>query len=245
MASGNKAFLITARTDTGKTTTILKSLDASPSLGLLVRRPHPPVPGRDGPHLSEAAHDQPAHRCCREGAAAQPQGTTRARVPEPPALEVRTVVRLLPLEAQPARRDHQRDRAAARTAAEVPRRQARTRCAAPRAGSVRRACRHPAGRRLPPAARVGGGSRHRARELRRRVRVPALLVPGAFPARPQRCRPRDRGGERDPRRHRRTAGDAALEQRRATGTARCQRCSGSRHSSRRSRGPSPISRIRF
>ncbi len=35
MASGNKAFLITARTDTGKTTTILKSLDASPSLGFL------------------------------------------------------------------------------------------------------------------------------------------------------------------------------------------------------------------
>jgi len=35
MSSGNKAFLITARTDTGKTTTILKTLDANPSLGFL------------------------------------------------------------------------------------------------------------------------------------------------------------------------------------------------------------------
>ena len=35
MSSGDKAFLITARTDTGKTTTILKSLDANPSLGFL------------------------------------------------------------------------------------------------------------------------------------------------------------------------------------------------------------------
>jgi dolichol-phosphate mannosyltransferase len=35
MSSGDKAFLITARTDTGKTTTILKSLDANPGLGFL------------------------------------------------------------------------------------------------------------------------------------------------------------------------------------------------------------------
>lgn len=35
MSSGDKAFLITARTDTGKTTTILKSLDANPRLGFL------------------------------------------------------------------------------------------------------------------------------------------------------------------------------------------------------------------
>ena len=35
MSSGDKAFLITARTDTGKTTTILKSLDANPGLGFI------------------------------------------------------------------------------------------------------------------------------------------------------------------------------------------------------------------
>jgi putative flippase GtrA len=35
MASGDNAFLITARTDTGKTTTILKSLDANPGLAFL------------------------------------------------------------------------------------------------------------------------------------------------------------------------------------------------------------------
>jgi dolichol-phosphate mannosyltransferase len=35
MSSGEKAFLITARTDTGKTTTILKSLDANPGLGFI------------------------------------------------------------------------------------------------------------------------------------------------------------------------------------------------------------------
>ena len=34
-SSGDKAFLITARTDTGKTTTILKSLDANPGLGFI------------------------------------------------------------------------------------------------------------------------------------------------------------------------------------------------------------------
>jgi dolichol-phosphate mannosyltransferase len=35
MASGDRAFLITARTDTGKTTTILKSLDSNPGLAFL------------------------------------------------------------------------------------------------------------------------------------------------------------------------------------------------------------------
>ncbi len=35
MSSRDKAFLITARTDTGKTTTILKSLDANPALGFI------------------------------------------------------------------------------------------------------------------------------------------------------------------------------------------------------------------
>jgi dolichol-phosphate mannosyltransferase len=35
ISSGDEAFLVTARTDTGKTTTILKSLDANPTLGFL------------------------------------------------------------------------------------------------------------------------------------------------------------------------------------------------------------------
>ncbi len=69
LADGEDAFLITARTDTGKTTTSLKMLDSTPVL-VPLRRPDARAPRRPGAHLPEAAHDQPAHAEGGEDAAA-------------------------------------------------------------------------------------------------------------------------------------------------------------------------------
>ena len=60
-----RAFLITARTDTGKTTTILRLLDALSAGRVHLRRPHARGPRRERRRLSEAAHDQPAHAARR------------------------------------------------------------------------------------------------------------------------------------------------------------------------------------
>ena len=61
--------MITARTDTGKTTTCLKTLDKYP-YSFCLGRSHDLVPGRPRAHLSEAADDQPSHGPGGEGPAA-------------------------------------------------------------------------------------------------------------------------------------------------------------------------------
>ena len=61
IAVDDRAFLITARTDTGKTTTILRLLDSFPRARVHLRRPDVHRPGRNRRVVPEAADDQPAH----------------------------------------------------------------------------------------------------------------------------------------------------------------------------------------
>ena len=75
--AGDDAFLVTARTDTGKTTTSLRMLDREAVL-VPLRRPDAGEPGRAGADLSQAAHDQPAHVEGRQDAAADSPRARRA-----------------------------------------------------------------------------------------------------------------------------------------------------------------------
>ena len=65
VAVGERAYLITARTDTGKTTTILKLLDAYPQAAFISDDLTLVAPDGIGRVVSEAAHDQPAHAARR------------------------------------------------------------------------------------------------------------------------------------------------------------------------------------
>ena len=118
---GRRRVPLTARTDTGKTTTSLKILDSAAVL-VPVRRPDAAVPGRAGAHLPQAADHQPAHAARRQDAAPHPPRAAGPRRPEPAALPLRAALRAPAGQDPPARGDDQRDRPAARPAAEVPRR---------------------------------------------------------------------------------------------------------------------------
>ena len=65
VAVGDRAYLITARTDTGKTTTILKLLDAYPQAAFISDDLTLVAPDGTRRVVSEAAHDQPAHAARR------------------------------------------------------------------------------------------------------------------------------------------------------------------------------------
>ena len=118
-------FLITARTDTGKTTTALKTLDSLPfsflsdDLTLLIAR-------RAGAHVPEAADDQPAHAVRGEDAAAD-RRKERTELIVQSRLHSRSgrLFGLIIAQDRHARGDHERARAAGRAAAEVPGRPAR------------------------------------------------------------------------------------------------------------------------
>ena len=103
LADRGRAFLLTARTDTGKTTTSLKILDSAPysflsdDLTLL-------TPDGTGADLPEAAHHQPAHAARGEDAAAVAPRAPGAHLPEPAALPFRSQVRLRAGQDPPARR---------------------------------------------------------------------------------------------------------------------------------------------
>ena len=131
VAVGDRAYLITARTDTGKTTTILKLLDTYPQAAFISDDLTLVAPDGSVAVVSEAAHDQPAHAAC---GAALPSLTRRQRI----GLVVQARLhsregRSIGMAARQqglARRDDERGRAGAHPAPEVRRHEARARRAA-------------------------------------------------------------------------------------------------------------------
>ena len=96
------------RTDTGKTTTILRLLDNYKDVAFLSDDLTLVRPDGDGAVVSEAAHDQPAHDGCGQHADADPPGANDAADPEPAALQVRAAVRHVPGPHAAPDGDHER-----------------------------------------------------------------------------------------------------------------------------------------
>ena len=110
-ADGDDAFLITARTDTGKTTTMLKVLDAHPTSGSSSDDLAIVSPDGDGAVVPEAADDQRAHACTPSRTPMLTAArAARADPAEPAALPRGTAVRVPAHQVPAARREHQRAR---------------------------------------------------------------------------------------------------------------------------------------
>jgi putative flippase GtrA len=183
LASDDRALLLTARTDTGKTTTCLKALERNPYSflsddltlitpdGRVLTYPKPLTISR---HTLKAVKKAQLSRRERTGLILQ------SRLHFGPAL--RDAVGADP----PAGGHGQRGHPAAGAAAQVPGGQAHPR-RRNRAGGVGvRDGRDPARRGRPPAARAGGGPGDAADQLRRRVRVPPLRRHRASASQPER-----------------------------------------------------------
>ena len=111
--------LITARTDTGKTTTCLKSIKEQ-GTGFVLRRHGDHRSSRQRAVLSEAADDLVAHPERGQGRADAPSHARVAAGAGSSALEVRPLCRDGVRQHQPARRLDERDRADDYPAAQVP-----------------------------------------------------------------------------------------------------------------------------
>ena len=190
--------LITARTDTGKTTTCLKSIKQQ-GVGLRVRRHGDhrprgralsyPKPLTISSHTLHAVKGAPMSVCGPRGAAGA----------GPAPLEVRPVRRHGVREHQPARGHDERARPDGRAAAEVPRRPSDPGGRARRRPRPRPARGDRARRRAPARARRGDRVRDLVGQHRGRLRVPAVPADRGRPhERPRggRARNPSQGGQR-------------------------------------------------
>ena len=195
LAKGDDAFLVTARTDTGKTTTSLRMLDCeaysflsddltlvSPA-GRVLTYPKPLTISR---HTLKAVKTPLLSRRERAG----------LLDPEPAPLALGAPVRADPRSHAPTGSDDQRGRPAARPAAEVPR-------GAPGAGRGGGSRGPPGwngrdrtGRRGRPGAGRARGARDPDEQLRGCLWLPALLGDRRLPPAPQRQRPQGRASAR-------------------------------------------------